>query len=183
MHVHALQVMGLPSTELSTKVMEDPHKIAAFVAFLVARGVVSSTVSKHITHIKKILAWRASLGGSVASASLLTDVMDWLDILHKQCPNIALPPKGHAQRIDLPPAKDVLKFQLSVIEHSTSMASEDIARWGRMTRATTARACQDTAMMALSFGFLPPLRLGCIRSCLHPDHVRASGGCQDNECR
>jgi hypothetical protein len=168
---------------MSTQLLENPHKIAAFVAFLVARGVVSTTITKHITHIKKVLVWRASLGGPLPAVSLLKEVMEWVDIMHKQCPNIALPSRGPAQRINLPTATEVLKFQLAVMDHSQTMLAEDISKWQGMKRAKTAQACQDSAMMSLAFGFLPPLRLGCIRSCLHPDHVQDSGGCQDAECR
>jgi hypothetical protein len=175
--------MALPTSELSTKVMEDPHKIASFVAFLVAREVVSSTITKHLTHIKKVLVWRSSLGGRVEDLTRLQHVIEWVDILHKQSPNIALPPRGVLQRVNLPSAKEVLKFQLDVLEHSTSMTAEDVNKWAKMTRPKTAQACQDSAMMAMAFGFLPPLRLGCIRTCLHPDHVQPQGGCEDDECR
>ena len=125
--------------------------------------------------------WRASLGGEATQASMLQEVLQWVDILNKQSPNIAQPSKAPLQRVNLPTARDVIKFQLDVMAHSTTMTAQDINKWGQMTRQKTAQACQDTAMMCLAFGFLPPLRLGCIRSCLHPDHVEQ--GCLDTECR
>jgi hypothetical protein len=39
------------------------HLVVKYVAFLLARQVGANTMTKHLTHIKKVLVWRASLGG------------------------------------------------------------------------------------------------------------------------
>lgn len=175
-----LQVMGARVSELSTKLMEEPTNIANFMSFLQARGVTTLTVDKHITQIRKVLVWRSTLGASAAQHARLQEVIGWVDILHAQSAHIGHPSRVLEHDASLPQAKDVLQFQLKVIQHSTHMLAYDIAKWGKMQRQATAEACQDTAMACLAFGFLPPLRLGCIRSCLHPLHV--GQGCTDQEC-
>lgn len=173
--------MGAAVSALSTKLMEDPNNIANFMSFLQARGVASPTIDKHITNVRKVLVWRSSLGGPAAEHARLQEVIGWVDILHAQSAHIGHPSRALEARTDLPHATEVLRFQLKVIKHSTEMLAYDIRKWGCMTRRDTAEACQDTAMACLAFGFLPPLRLGCIRSCFHPLHT--GDGCTDEQCR
>lgn len=59
----------------------------------------------------------------------------------------------------------------------------DISKWGKMYRHDTMVAAQNAAMLGTMVGYLPPARLGFIRSCLHPNHVHSSGGCMDGECK
>ena len=178
-----MQVMGTPSTQASTVLMEDPHNVAKFCSFLVARGVVSTTLAKHISAIRKVLAWRSSLAQPTSRHARLQAVIRWVDVLHKQSHNAGAPSRSVVHRSNLPTAKEVLGFQLQVEKLASQLLAEDTMKWGGMHRQVTYKAAQDSAMLALCFGYLPPLRLGCIRTCLHPDFVMESGGCLEEECR
>lgn len=177
------QLKGVPGSQLTTKLLEDPHHVAGFAAFLVARGVAASTLVKHICTIRKVLVWRQSLAKDAAQAAKLLAVIRWVDVLQKQCPNAAMPSQAPLQHSKLPHAKEVLALGLRVEKLAAQMAAADITRWGQLTRPATAQALQDAAQLAMMSGYLPPLRLGCVRSCLHPDGVQPSGGCMDTDCR
>lgn len=178
-----VQVLGTEASKLSTKLLEDPHMVVKFVAFLVARGVVATTLAKHVSHIRKVLVWRGSLGISMQDHSHITAVIQWVDVLHKQCHNLVTPSPTHHVRSNLPSAKEVVHWQIKVLDHSCLLLAEDIYNKGTLHRRSTALATQDAAMLALCFGFLPPLRLSCVRTCLHPDAVLELGGCIHEECR
>lgn len=174
---------GTTSSNLSTQLLEDPHHVASFASFLVARKVVSSTLIKHLSTIRKVLVWRQSQATDAAVAIRLQAVLTWLEVLQKQCHNAAMPSQAPAMHHNLPHAKEVIAWQLRVEEAAAQAMAFDIGKFGKMFRASTARACMDAAQLAMMFGYLPPLRLGCVRTALHPDHVQASGGCMDEECK
>lgn len=162
--------------------MEDPHMVAKFVAFLVARGIVSSTMVKHVGNIRKVLVWRAGLGVTADEHNHLQALLYWVDVLNKQCTNLVVPSRAQHAMTNLPSAKEVVVWQLEVLQHSSLMLAHDINTHGTMHRHKTALASQDAAMLAMCFGFLPPLRLACVRTCLHPDFVQEHGGCMDLDC-
>lgn len=158
-----LQLKATPASQLSTRLMEDPHSVAAYAAFLVARKVVSSTLVRHVAAIKKVLAWRSTLGGTQHAHARLEAVIKWTDALQRQCQHAAPPPMAHLQRTRLPHARDVLAWQLAVQEHADAELAADLLRHGRIQRVKTLRACHDAAMLDMMYGYLPPPRLSCIR--------------------
>lgn len=177
-------MLGIKSSDLSTKLMEDPHNLVAYAAFMIARKVVNTTLSKHVVTIKKVLVWRASMEKDASQHTRLQAVMDWVDIFHKQCHNVALPSTSNAQRVGLPHAKDVLKWQMRVDKDANEMLAADIKQKGKMFRRASAIKCQDAALLGMMFGHLPPPRLMCLRTMLHPDKVLfAGGGCLEKDCR
>jgi len=159
----ALQLKGVPASRLSTKLLEDPHNVAAYASFLVARKVVSTTLVRHVAAIRKVLAWRASLGGSSRAHAVLQEVLKWTDKLQRQCQHAATPPVSNMQRTKLPHAREVLKWQLVVQHEADSLLAEDLQRKGALDRQETARAVQDAAFLDMSFGYLPTPRLACLR--------------------
>ena len=178
------QVHGIPSSELSTKLMEDPEGIASFAAFLVARDVNADTLTKHVSAIRKVLTWRASRGGMTAAQHhLLTAVINWVATLQSQCQYAARPPMSNMRRAELPSAREVLRWQLQIEGAASQMLAQDVRQQGRMYRQATAVASLNAAFLGLAFGYLPPPRLACLRTCLHPDYVEDAGGCIDEACR
>lgn len=155
--------MGVPASRLSTGLLEDPHNIAAFVAFLVARQVQSTTIVGHVGALRRVVCWRASKGMSDAAYGRLQAVIKWIDTLQRQCSNVGLPSQSPLQRTKLPHAREVLRWQLRMEAALDSLLAEDIERHGRMTRMATIKASQDVAFCELAFGHLPTPRLSCIR--------------------
>jgi hypothetical protein len=178
----AFKHMGIPSSQVSVALVEDPHMVVRFVSFSIARGVVAGTVIKHISNIRKALAWRASRGGDIVTSNHRQAVAAWLDVVQRQVKNVAQPSQQPARIANLPSAANVLRWQVKVEEIAIEERAKDIAEWGTMTRTDAATATQNAAQLALMFGYLPPLRLACIRTCLHPDAVAAGTMCSDAEC-
>lgn len=150
---------------------------------MVARGVVSSTLGKHVSALRKLVAWRCSLGQLASHHAKLQAVLTWMDTLHKQCHNACLPSKAALMKTNLPHAKEFIAFQLNVEAQADKLLSEDTKMHGTMNRHKTAIACQDAALLALMAGYLPPPRLAALRSLCHPDSVMSEGGCMDDDCR
>lgn len=178
-----MQLKGVPTNTLSCCLAEEPNNIAAYGSFLVARGVVSSTLGKHISALRKLVAWRCSQGQLAVHHAKLQAVLTWMDALHKQSHNACLPSKAGVMKTNLPHAKDFIAFQLGVEAQADKMLSEDTHTHGTMMRRKTAVACQDAALLALMAGYLPPPRLAALRSLCHPDSVWSEGGCMDDDCR
>lgn len=178
-----LQIKGAPKAQLSTKLIEDPHNVVSYAGFLVARGVNQTTLRGHMANIHKVLVWRTSLGGAAHHIQQLERVDGWWEAFFSQCGNLAPPSTSRLQRTKLPHAREVIRLQVKVEATARDMLAEDIRQRGAAFRRNTYRALLEAAILALMFGHLPPVRLACIRSCLHPDHVLPSGGCMDEGCR
>lgn len=158
--------------------------MAEYASFLVARQVAASTMQKNLAVLRKLLCWRIAVMDATAAGSARLQAVDaWMDKLMRQAPNAALPCQGPMARTKLPHAREVLKWQLQVDEGADALLAEDKDRHGKLYRTQTARALQDSAFLAVAFGYLPTPRLACIRSCCHPDHVSEDGGCMDDSCR
>lgn len=95
---------------------------------------------------------------------------------------VANPSTRGLKRRSLPHAKDVVAWQLKVEHHAQSSFTMDLEAYGKMTMVV-ARAYRDAAMLAMMFGYLPPLRLSCVRTCYHPDFVGFGMRCMEEGCR
>jgi len=175
-----LQLKGVQTRSLSCSLAEDPHNIAAYACFLVARKVVNTTLSKHVTALRKLVAWRCSL---TPRSAILQAALRWVNTFQAQCHNIGLPSKAALKRTNLPHAKEVMALQIKVEALADRLMAQDIQRYGKLFRRDTAIACLNAARLAMMAGYLPPLRLTAVRTLCHPDHVKQSGGCMDEECR
>lgn len=106
----------------------------------------------------------------------------WLGVLHAQSPGIASPSAGKMSRRRLPHAGEVVAWQLGVEQHARTTYTWELENHGTML-VKGAKAYQDAAMMAMMFGYLPPLRLACIRTCRHPDFCGFGAQCMEADCR
>jgi hypothetical protein len=100
----------------------------------------------------------------------------------RQAPTVARPSNSAVKKSNLPPAVDVIKFQLRVNLHVKLLLAEDVRLYGGMFRQETAKASRDCCLLACEFGYIPPLRLSVIARLKHPDHVQ-QGECDDEDCR
>jgi hypothetical protein len=125
-----------------------------------------------------------SLGGIPSHMRRMQHVMKWVDGLAAQSSNLGLASTATTLRSKLPKAKQMINFQLKVSAHAKALEEEDKARYGKPHRMETLKASADRARVALMFGFLPPMRLKCVRTLLHPSApASATGLCQEAGCR
>jgi len=152
----------------------------------VARGCASNTLEKHACNVRKVLLFRkATLGANLGPQ--LDRVLQWLDSLRRQLKYVAGPGHGPTARAMLPHASLVIRWQLLVEAHADSLHEVDLREHGRLYKYATCVALGDAAQLAMMFGYLPPLRLACVRTLLHPDYVHTPGPqgtfCTDPECK
>ena len=147
-----------------------PHLVASFMSFHIALRHCSSTIKQHVATALKVLAWWSTKpGGHDPGLKLMRE--QWLPTLSAQV-GLALP-KPVKSASDLPTAKTLLT---TIVQHGHGVMKA-IQETG-MT-ATLARALHDVTLASTVFGYLPPVRISCIRSLVLPSY---DGPCHKCDC-
>ncbi len=73
-------------------------------------------------------------------------------------------------------------FDVRVERTADELVAADYKRWGKMHRSITVNAVREAGMFSCLIGYLPPMRLSCLRTMCHPDKVLSKGGCMDDSC-
>ena len=171
---------GYQGLELSLDLFGDPFTYSHFVSFHMARGTGCLHLRNILSHSRKVVAWLSSTRPTLKTHFHRVD--QWMELLSRQAPFAAPSTK---RTYNLPTAKDLLLFQAKHVEAKANRLWEDVLlhsdpQLPLLMPKPCARACMDAAMLSLMFGYFPPLRLACIRTCIHPDHV--GGPCMDPDC-
>jgi hypothetical protein len=103
-------------------------------------------------------------------------------MLIRQVPHCTVPSQRYVRKSNLPQPGVLIAFQDRLESKAAALLREDERTHGGMFRQRTALTCMNAALLAMCFGRTPPVRLTCIRTCRHPDHVEP-GGCDDESCR
>ena len=176
---YCLKFRGMAGTDLSLDLFGDPMVYSHYISFHVARGVGCPYLRKTLSHSRKVVAWLASTRPHLKEH--FTRVEHWLEVLSRQAPFAA---PSNRRAYNLPSAKDILLFQAGVEGLATSMWEDWLLHSDPSQPVTMpmmhAKVCMDAALLGLMFGYVPPVRLACIRTCIHPSHV--GGPCLDTDC-
>lgn len=147
-----------------------PHLVASFISFHIALRHCSSTIKQHVATSLKVLAWWSTKpGGHDIGLKLMRE--QWLPTLSSQV-GLAIPKPVKSAR-DLPTAKTLL----TTIVQQRLAVLKAIQETG-MT-AALARTLHDVTLGSTVFGYLPPIRISCIRSLVLPGY---DGACHKPDC-
>lgn len=157
----------------------------------VARGCSNTYLEKLTCNIGKVLLFRRAetrdSNLTFTRSAHIDRVLEWLDSLRRQLKYVTTPSQGPSMRAALPHASLVIRWQLLVESRADSLWAADMRRFRRLHTEAAALALSDAAQLAIMFGYLPPLRLACVRTLLHPDYVDVPGPegvyCTDPECK
>lgn len=159
-----------------------PHLVASFLSFHIALQHCSSTIKHHVATSLKVLAWWSTKpGGHDKGLQLMRE--QWLPNLSAQVGRALPTPTKSAST--LPSAKALL----GVIDKQRQSVLGAIQQAGMS--AKLARSLHDLLLASTVFGYLPPIRLSCIRSlmllgydgpCHKPDCINGSS-CHGNQLR
>ena len=147
-----------------------PHLVASFMSFHIAMKHCSSTIKQHVATSVKVLAWWSTKPGG-HDKGLQQMRQQWLPNLSAQIGRALPSPTKSAST--LPSAKTLL----SVI-HTQRQSVLAAMHQGGMS-AKLARSLHDLTLASTVFGYLPPIRISCIRALMLPTYV---GSCLKPDC-
>lgn len=182
-----VMTVDMELAEVTMGAYADPYLLVTFIAFLLARKLTAGSIQKHCVVARKVITWlkiqlhRSDPEGTIAEVVALHAMVPWLHTLSQQLSKVAAPSPSLQIKAILPPAKEVLRWQRRLEREAFAAYKAAKERWGGMI-ASVAWMLHNIALLALLFGYLPTLRLACVRTALHPDHAAAAGRCSDPDC-
>ena len=147
-----------------------PHLVASYMSFHIAMQHKSNTIKHHVTTSLKVLAWWSTKpGGHDKGLQLMRE--QWLPNLSAQVGRALPQPKKTADT--LPTAQRLLLL----IHTERQKVLQQLAEEGMTARL--ARSLHDLGLVSTIFGYLPPIRLTCIRTLVLPTY---QGPCHKPDC-
>ena len=171
----------VPVTEwvtLSLWLFTDATLFAALISFQLKKDNNIDCLTQQISHARKVLAF-LEVKGTKQQAAAVQRQVQWLKRLNSQLVQ-ALPRK----RKDPDQLKEMNrwadahvivqtfdKYRQAVMEQLAQVQEQECRPW-------LAKALHDASLVCMLFGYLPPIRSGCLRGLQIPD----TGSCLSPDC-
>ena len=154
--------------------------LSSYLSSRRASGHKFSTMSKSVYSLCKVLDFwhsKPTLGPEVKLR--ITALNAWLRDMRGQLgqsmPRVVRDPETMKEQGEWMEAKDVVRLY----DEKRRWAMERYADPGKRMRYKNAKKVHDIAMLNVMFGYMPPLRLSCIRTLLMASN---EGSCTEPEC-
>jgi len=161
----------------SLKLFTDPHSYVKYISFLDKKETSIVTIKNHISLAKKVVSWLAC-DASRAESLVFADVQQWYDALRVQLiqkiPRKRKDPGVLEEEGAWLPAEDVLALFEDLRLKALHMCKAD------ELNPVQARALHDACLANCMLGYLPPIRLACLRSLQLPNEGIP---CLDKDCK
>lgn len=159
----------------------DCESYAAYISFQKAKGNKYIHIQQQIASARKTLKF-LQIGYEEDDGVFKKTIaaIEWLSLLCKQLSNV-LPQRSDRPDIsELPAAHEVVLL----IERVKQSALLKLPPMGQALSWDSARLMHDASLASLMFGYLPPIRLVCLRTLQMPHSVRCLvPGCLKPDCR
>ena len=150
-----------------------------YIAFLLAKELSILSLSQQISHAKKVLLWQEQIAEGAAAAAGFARIVLWLQQLKTQLV-CSIPRKRRApDELEEEGAWLAPPELVSLFEGLRRAALQAVAGTEGLCSLAAARLLHDACMTSCMFGYLPPIRLICIRSM----QVPTQDVCLDLECK
>lgn len=175
---YCLRYFRLDPNRISLSEYAHPTRIAQFVAYLQARGVLKAQVVKHLSMARKVNDYLQS--GAPPDSPIRKHAVDmdaWLARLEGQisASMVSVPRKV------VPEAQLMWRWNFMLVDNALAAVEVDMGRLGYMT-ANTAWAVERALLAALVTGcYVPPCRLHLLKTIRHPRH-NGRTTCPDPDC-
>ena len=172
--------VGVPMNELGLGEYADPYKFSTYVGYLLGRGAQRGQVTKHISLAKKVNDYLQSRQPSVPNQRQHGAAMDgWLGRMETQVyramPTLARPVVA---------SMDVIwPWIRSMVQRAVAMVEKDKCGGGAMSYVTAAYVNKALVAALVTGAYMPPCRLGVIRSMWHPKYNTYREKCTDRDCQ
>lgn len=149
-----------------------------YIAFQVAKGNSYNSLAHQLAHAKRVTQFLARSANATLQASV-TSIQNWQQRLKAQLSTILLKPRADVADLEADGAWCDAKTVVTVLEAFRIEALKLLPEFGDLP-AYTARLLHDACLTNTLFGYLPPVRVACIRKLQVPS---ASQSCLDPDCR
>lgn len=158
---HVWQYLGFLQLHLSRDQLSlwdflDLEAYAAYISFHRARGNEYSTIVVHFTSAKQVLQYLASIRASAIPR--VQNAKEWISRVQRQLGQLMTKPA--ADPADLPPAHHIVRLVDSFRQATLRSLPLDSQPWS----LEQARAVHDACLACCMFGYIPPVRLLCLRT-------------------
>lgn len=171
---YARKFVLVPIEQLSLTLYRDPSALAAFFAYVTARGVGRQWLSTHAGVARKVVSYLQSQSPWPHTATLDT----FITTLQRQ---LAATIPAALRLRELPEAEDVYAWVDGLVAKCMQWSADDAEHLGCLSMAT-ARLVHDTVLAMLVTGsHVPPPRLHTLKSMMHPAYA-GTLMCQDPDC-
>ena len=149
-----------------------------YMAFQMAKGNSFNSLAHQIAHAKRVLQFLARGANPTLQASISRQ-LNWLHRLKSQLSTILLKPRADVGQLESDGAWMDARTVVTVLEAFRLEVLKLIPEFGELPNYT-ARMLHDACLVNTLFGYLPPVRVSCIRKLQTPS---ATNTCLDCDCR
>ena len=159
----------------------DLESYAAYLSFQRAKGNAFQTVSQQIASARKTLVYlQLHHMPDELIFSKMVAAREWLSRVNKQLAHIMTKPNMKQDISDLPHAHEIVHL----LEKLRQKALQSLPPLGQLPSIETARLMHDACLACCMFGYLPPIRLVCLRTLQMPESgLCLVPGCLKIGCR
>ena len=180
---HAYQYLGFLGTYVHERQpvladFLDLESYASYVSFQKAKGNTYVHISMQLASARRVLVF---LGRGGDELKVRCDAAkDWISRLCKQLSSVMPQASTRTDISDLPAAHEIVQM----IERVRQSALSSLPPVGQVMSQETARLLHDASLACLMFGYLPPIRLVCLRTLQMPGSIKCLvPGCTKLGCR
>lgn len=151
---------------------------ARYISFQVKKGNSFNSLSHQISHAKRVLQFLSRTADSTLE-SQVSEIQSWLHRLKCQLSSILKKPRADVGELESSGAWCDAKTIVTVLERFRLEALKALPAFGEYN-SYVARLLHDACLVNTMFGYLPPIRVSCIRKLQLPSTTL---GCLDSDCR
>lgn len=148
------------------------HSVAEYIAFHKLKGNTIGTLASQIASLRKVLKFLGTQATNPATRTHIDAEIKWLSILNSQLAHVM---PRESPDVKLPEAHQVVR----AIEALRRKALIAVPAVNSVVSLGVARLFHDALLACFCFGYLPPVRLICLRTLQHP----SARGCLHKGCR
>lgn len=156
----------------------DLDAYSRYISFQIAKGNSFNSLAHQLAHAKRVLQFLARGADTIMQASV-ANMQTWLHRLKQQLSTVIIKPRADIGQLEADGAWVDAKTVVTVLEAFRVEALKALPQFGDLP-PYTARLLHDACLTNTLFGYLPPVRVACIRRLQVPS---ASHACLDQDCR
>lgn len=151
---------------------------AAYISFQVAKGNSHTSLAHQLAHAKRVTQFLARGPGSGLQQSVAA-MHTWLHRLRGQLTSLLTRPRADVGQLEEDGAWMDARTIVTALESFRLETLRELPEYGEYS-LYTARLLHDACLVNTLFGYLPPVRVACIR---HLQLPSTTDGCLDPDCR
>ena len=149
---------------------------AKFVSFQIAKGNSYNSFAHQLAHAKRVTQFLAR-GASASLQATVERIQVWLHRLKSQLSTLLMKPRADIGQLEADGAWMDAKTIVVALEAFRVAVIRELPDFGDLS-SYSARLLHDACLANTMFGYLPPVRIACLRRLQLP----SSPGCLDPDC-